>query len=191
MSGRNGDRVRTSWIVAALAIGGVVGAAGAGVRGAAARGGVGGGAAAGPLAGYDTHLVATHYLRDREYRTHHYFKSIREGVLQGLVFRESGAGEPLIEVEWAIGREVYDRLPAWQQVYWHPLAPAVDAGRVRLPDLPPEEERSMLGTVRGLYAQTLNLAGLDGELPIGLEGIAMVTHLTAAEMRALMGMQPR
>jgi len=146
-------------------------------------------AQAGPLAEYSTYLVATHYLRDESYETHHYFKALREGVLQGLVFRTSAAGAALIEVEWAIDGSVYDRLPDWEKAYWHPLRPAVEAGRVRLPELSAEEERGMLETVAGLYAQTLNLAGLeDGALPVGLEGVAMVTHLTREEMlRALRG----
>lgn len=142
--------------------------------------------AGGPLSQYTTHVVATHYLRGESYETHHYFKPLREGVLQGLVFRETAEGAGLIEVEWAIGSGEYEALPDWQKAYWHPLAPAVDAGRVRLPDLAPAEEREMLQTVRGLYAQTINLAGLDGALPIGLEGIALATHLTHAELiRAL------
>ena len=138
---------------------------------------------AGPLAGYSTHIVATHYLRGREYETHHYFKPLRDGVLQGLVFRETADGAPMVEVEWAIAPEVWEALPEWQKDFWHPLAPAVDAGRVRLPGLSPEQERETLAGVRGLRAQTLNLAGLDGELPVGLEGVAMVSHLTWAEMR--------
>ncbi|HEX6940991.1 MAG TPA: DUF1264 domain-containing protein [Longimicrobiales bacterium] len=140
-----------------------------------------------PLRQYTTHIVATHYLRDEAYETHHYFKPLRDGVLQGLVFRRAVDGAPLIEVEWAISGDVFARLPDWQKAYWHPLAPAVDAGRVRLPDLPAAEEREMLATVRGLYAQTINLAGLDGALPIGLEGIALATHLTRAEMLRAMG----
>lgn len=140
----------------------------------------------GPLAQYGTHVVATHYLRGEAYETHHYFKQLSDGVLQGLVFRESAEGAALIEVEWAISSANYERLPDWQKDYWHPLEPAVAAGRVSLPDLTPDEEREMLGTVRGLFAQTINLAGLDGELPVGLEGVAMVTHLTREEMlRAL------
>lgn len=142
----------------------------------------------GPLAAYTTHLVATHYLRDRSYITHHYFKPVTEGVLQGLVFRETADGAPLIEVEWAIATEVWQRLPAWQQAFWHPLAPAVDAGRVSAPDLPDAEEAELLRTVRGLWAQTFNLAGLNGELPIGLEGVAMATHLSPEEMRRMMGL---
>lgn len=139
-----------------------------------------------PLAAFTTHVVATHYLAGRAYETHHYLKPIADGVLQGLVFRETTDGSPLVEVEWAITKARYDSLPAWQQQHWHPLFPAVDGGRVRLPDLPPGEERNMLATARTLYAQTINLAGLDGELPTGLQGIAMVTHLTPDETRRLM-----
>ena len=40
----------------------------------------------------------------------------------------------------------------------------------------------MLQTVRGLYAQAIDLAGIGGELPVRLEGVAMVTHLTREEM---------
>src|SRR5690606_1193054 len=101
---------------------------------------------------------------------------------QGLVFRQTEEGAPLIEVEWAIGEAVFAQLPDWQKDYWHPLAPAVAAGRVRLPGLAGDAEREMLQTVGGLYAQTINLAGIAGELPVGLEGVAMVTHLTRAEM---------
>ena len=146
-------------------------------------------ASSGPLSDYTTHVVATHYLRGDSYETHHYFKGLRDGVLQGLVFRTSAGGAALIEVEWAIGADVYERLPDWQKEYWHPLRPAVDAGRVQLPDLPEAEEREMLRTVAGLYAQTINLAGVSGdELPTGLEGVATVTHLTRAELlRALHG----
>lgn len=141
---------------------------------------------AGPIAEYSTYLVATHYLRDQSYETHHYFKQLRDGVLQGLVFRQATAGTPLIEVEWAISGEVFDRLPDWQKEFWHPLAPAVDAGRIRLPGLAAAQEQEMLRTIRGLYAQTINLAGIEGELPVGLEGVAMVTHITREEMlRAL------
>jgi hypothetical protein len=141
---------------------------------------------AGPLAEYSTYLVATHYLRGQTYETHHYFKPLREGVLQGLVFRQAKAGTPLIEVEWAISQAVFDQLPDWQKEFWHPLAPAVDAGRIRLPGLAAAREQEVLRTVRGLYAQTLNLAGIEGELPVGLEGVAMVTHITREEMlRAL------
>src|SRR5690606_31965390 len=80
---------------------------------------------AGPLQQFDTYLVATHYLRGESYETHHYFKQLREGVLQGLVFRTTENGAPLIEVEWAISQAVYDSLPDWQKEFWHPLAPAV------------------------------------------------------------------
>ncbi len=149
------------------------------------------GTVADPIRQYTTHIVATHYLHGQPYEVHHYFKPLREGVLQGLVFRVADEGAPLIEVEWAISADVFMRLPDWQKEYWHPLAPAVDAGRVRLPDLSPEEERQMLATIRGLYAQTINLAGLDGELPIGLEGIAMATHITRAEMLRALGATPR
>lgn len=138
---------------------------------------------AGPLQGFDTYVVATHFLRGESYETHHYFKPIGEDVLQGLVFRSGEDGDALIEVEWAISEEVFEALPEWQKEFWHPLAPAVDAGRVRLPGLSEEEEAEMLrSTIRGLYAQTLNLAGLEGELPVGLEGVAMVTHITREEL---------
>lgn len=140
----------------------------------------------GPLTGFDTHIVATHYLRGEAYETHHYFKPLRDGVLQGLVFRETSVGAPLIEVEWAISGEIFEALPEWQRAFWHPLAPAVEAGRVRLPGLDASAEEEMLAAVRGLYAQTMNLAGLQDELPVGLEGVAMVSHLTHEEMlRAL------
>lgn len=137
----------------------------------------------GPIQEFSTYLVATHFLRGQSYETHHYFKELRDGVLQGLVFRTTEQGAPLIEVEWAISGEVFERLPNWQKEFWHPLAPAVDAGRIRIPGLEPAQEQEMLqSTIRGLYAQTINLAGLDGELPVGLEGVAMVTHITREEM---------
>ena len=73
-----------------------------------------------PIRQFSTHVVATHYLRGEAYETHHYFKPLREGALQGLVFRHAVEGAPLIEVEWAISQEVWNRLPDWQKDFWHP-----------------------------------------------------------------------
>lgn len=140
-----------------------------------------GAAAQHPLAGFTVHIATTHWLGERSYLAHHWFKPLREGVLQGLVFKETADGAPLIEVEWAISQAVHDGLTAEERKHWHPLAPAVAAGRVRLPDLAPEEERKMLETVKTLYAQTINLAGIDGELPGGLAKVLMATHLAPAE----------
>ena len=43
-------------------------------------------AAQNPLAGYTVHIAATHWLGDRSYTAHHWFKPLRDGVLQGLVY---------------------------------------------------------------------------------------------------------
>ncbi len=134
-----------------------------------------------PLRGFTTHVVATHYLGGRSYRAEHYFKPVRPGVLQGIVFRRTTPGAPVIELEWAISAERYRALPAAQRRRWHPLAPAVDRGRVELPGLSDEAERKELAGIRGLYAQTLNVAGLDGALPTGPRGVRSVTHLAPGE----------
>ena len=134
-----------------------------------------------PLRGFSTHIVATHYLGKRSYQAVHYFKQLRPGVLQGIVFRHTGESAPVIELEWAISSERYRALPARQRRRWHPLAPAVDAGRIELPDLSEEAEREQLAGIRGLYAQTLNVAGIDGALPTGRRGVRSVTHLAPGE----------
>ncbi|HJS47033.1 MAG TPA: DUF1264 domain-containing protein [Gemmatimonadales bacterium] len=134
-----------------------------------------------PLSGYTVHIATTHWLGERSYTAHHWFKPLRDGVLQGLVFRETVDGAPLIEVEWAIGQAVYDSLTPAERKEWHPLAPAVAAGRVRLPDLAAAEEAKMLETVKTLHAQTINLAGIDGGLPAGLRKVLLATHLAPAE----------
>jgi hypothetical protein len=134
-----------------------------------------------PLRGFSTHIVATHYLGERSYQAVHYFKQLRPGLLQGVVFRRRGASAPVIELEWAISTKRYRALPAAQRRHWHPLGPAVDAGRIELPDLSDEDEREQLAGIRGLYAQTLNVAGIDGRLPRGVRGVRSVTHLAPGE----------
>ncbi len=134
-----------------------------------------------PLRGFTTHVVATHYLGTRSYQAEHYFKQLKPGVLQGIVFRRTNADAPVIELEWAISAQRYRALPARQRRLWHPLAPAVDRGRIELPDLSPEAEREQLAGIRGLYAQTLNAAGIDGALPTGPDGVRAVTHLRPGE----------
>jgi len=134
-----------------------------------------------PLRGFTTHVVATHYLGSRAYRAEHYFKQLRPGVLQGIVFRRTNENAPVIELEWAITAERYRALPRDERRHWHPLAPAVDRGRVELPGLSDEAEREQLAGIRGLYAQTLNVAGIDGSLPTGPRGVRSVTHLRPGE----------
>ena len=134
-----------------------------------------------PLAGYTTKVRATHYLGKRPYKAEHYFKELRPGVLQGLVVRHLDADAPVIEVEWAIAKSVYSRLPRRDRRHWHPLAPMIDAGRASIPGASDADEQRALAGIRGLYAQTLNLSGLDGALPTGPKGVRAVTHLAPGE----------
>lgn len=88
-----------------------------------------------------------------------------------------------MEVEWAIDSAHHAALPRDQQRHWHPLLPAVDAGRVTLPDVPDADEAETLKGIRSLYAQTINLAGIEGALPRGLQGTGLATHLAPDEAR--------
>ena len=141
-------------------------------------------AAANPLSQFTTHVHAIHWLDGVRYEAHHWFKVLEPGVLQGLVFRTQDAGAPIMEVEWAIDSTHYAALPREQQRHWHPLLPAVEAGRVTLPDLPDADEAEALKGIRTLYAQTINLAGIEGELPQGLQGTGLATHLAPGEDRS-------
>lgn len=136
-----------------------------------------------PLRGFTTHVVATHYLGKRAYRAEHYFKQLRPGLLQGIVFKDLTGGAPVAELEWAISTERYRALPAAQRSKWHPLGPAVDDGRVRVPGVSAADERAALDGIRELWAQTLNVAGIDGALPTGPSGVRSVTHLKPGEHR--------
>ncbi len=137
--------------------------------------------ATGPLAGYTTQVRATHYLGARAYQADHFFKELRPGVLQGLVVRHLNAHAPVIEVEWAITRQHYIRLSRRDKRHWHPLAPMIDAGRASIPGASDADEQQALAGIRGLYAQTLNFSGLDGQLPTGPKGVRTVTHLAPGE----------
>lgn len=140
-------------------------------------------AASSPLSQFTTHVHAIHWLDGVRYEAHHWFKQLEPGVLQGLVFRTTAEGAPLMEVEWAIDSAHYAALPRDQQRHWHPLLPAVDAGRVTLPDVPDADEAETLKGIRTLYAQTINLAGIEGALPEGPQGVGLATHLTPEEAR--------
>jgi hypothetical protein len=175
-------RLSRGWLLAALlALLTVAGGTVAAVERSAAHDPATTQAAPVPLRGFSTHIVATHYLGGRAYRAVHYFKQLRPGVLQGLVVRHRDPSAPVIELEWAISTERYRALPAAQRRHWHPLGPAVDAGRITLPDLSDDAERRELAGIRGLYAQTLNAAGIDGGLPRGVRGVRSVTHLAPGE----------
>ncbi len=137
--------------------------------------------ATGPLAGYTTHVRATHYLGTRAYKADHFFKELRPGVLQGLVVRHLNADAPVIEAEWAISHAVYSRLARRDKRHWHPLAPMIDAGRASIPGASDADEQQALAGIRGLYAQTLNFSGLNGQLPTGPNGVRTVTHLAPGE----------
>ncbi len=57
-----------------------------------AAGGATAAAAQNPIAGYTVHIAATHWLGERSHAAHHWFKPLRDGVLQGLVFKETADG---------------------------------------------------------------------------------------------------
>ncbi|HEU4799258.1 MAG TPA: DUF1264 domain-containing protein [Gemmatimonadales bacterium] len=136
-----------------------------------------------PLSQFTTHVHAIHWLDGVRYEAHHWFKQLEPGVLQGLVFRTTSEGAPLVEVEWAIDSAHFAALPRDQQRHWHPLLPAVIAGRVTLPDVAEADEAETLKGIQTLYAQTINLAGIEGALPKGLQGVGLATHLAPGETR--------
>lgn len=136
-----------------------------------------------PLAGYTLHVVATHWpLPEGEpYTSHHWFKAVEEGFFQGINFLSDDPAATVVEIEWAIGAERWRALPERERAHWHPLAPAVAAGRIEVRGVDEATAAETLQAIAGLYAQTIAPAGVEGRPPSGLADVVQVTHLAPEE----------
>ncbi len=124
-----------------------------------------------PLDELRLHLVGVHVVKEapgRQYVAHHYCQQFSEQVTQCAVFDGGKPGARLIDIEYIIPGDTYRSLSSAEQQYWHPHTYEVDGGLLTAPELPPDQEQSVLAGVRDTYGRTWHLwAGKENPLPLG------------------------
>ena len=99
----------------------------------------------------------THLLKDRPevaQVAYHYCKPMGDDlVAQCLLYDSTGPDARLIGVEYLVSGEVYRRMPADEQAYWHHHRYEVDAGLLKSLTQTGEEARATLAKARTLYGK--------------------------------------
>lgn len=117
------------------------------------------------------HLVGVHVIKEspeRQYPAHHYCKQVREGFIQCAVFDSAKPGARLIDVEYVVSDEIYRSFTPEEQQYWHPHDYEVDQGLLQAPELPSDQARALLSTIRSTHGKTWHLwAAKENPLPLG------------------------
>ena len=102
----------------------------------------------------------THLLKELEIAqvAHHYCKPMGEDlVAQCLLYDGTGPNARLIGVEYLVSAEIYSKMPADEQVYWHDHKYEVDAGYIKSLTQTGDEEKQTLAKAGRLAARSSHL----------------------------------
>ncbi|MBI4317766.1 MAG: DUF1264 domain-containing protein [Chloroflexi bacterium] len=124
-----------------------------------------------PVDELQLHLVGVHVIKeapDRQYVAHHYCQQLADGIIQCAVFDSAEPGAKLVDVEYVVSDAIYTSLSADEQQYWHPHDYEVEAGLLQAPELPPDQARELLNSIRSTHGRTWHLwAHKENPLPLG------------------------
>ncbi len=105
-----------------------------------------------PLAFEGTHLLKE--LPEVAQVAYHYCKPMNDDlVAQCLLYDGTGTDARLIGVEYLVSGDVYKKMPADEQAYWHDHKYEVDAGLLKSLTQTGAEEKATLAKVRTLYGK--------------------------------------
>jgi hypothetical protein len=105
-----------------------------------------------PLAFEGTHLLKD--FPEVSQVAYHYCKPMGDELIaQCLLYDGTGPDARLIGVEYLVSGDVYNKMPAEEQSYWHHHKYEVDAGLLKSLIQTGEEEKATLAKVRTLYGK--------------------------------------
>jgi Protein of unknown function (DUF1264) len=108
-----------------------------------------------PLAFQGTHLLKE--MPEVAQVAYHYCKPVNDDlVAQCLLYDSTGPDARLIGVEYLVSAEIYSKMPADEQIYWHDHKYEVDAGLLKSLTQSGADEKATLAKVRTLYGKVFH-----------------------------------
>jgi hypothetical protein len=119
-----------------------------------------------PLAFEGTHLLKE--LPEVAQVAYHYCKPMNDDlVAQCLLYDSTGPDARLIGVEYLVSGDVYRKMPADEQAYWHDHKYEVDAGLLKSLAQTGTEEKATLAKVRTFYGKIFHTWSTGKTYPQG------------------------
>jgi hypothetical protein len=99
---------------------------------------------------YGLHVCAFHIAKDDpayQIESHHYCTAVKGGVFQCTLYDKDKGDARLIGVEYIVGDDLYQKLPAEEKPYWHPHGYEIAAGLLTFTGIKDDCEKKL---VKGL-----------------------------------------
>jgi len=103
-----------------------------------------------PVNKMQLYLCAFHVAKENpkfEIEAHHYCSPAGGDLHQCVIFDSRGPNPKLIGIEYIIGNDTYQKLPAEEKKYWHPHAYEIVSGQLIAPDMPKQGDDIFPGLV--------------------------------------------
>ncbi|MBI3267423.1 MAG: DUF1264 domain-containing protein [Planctomycetes bacterium] len=103
-----------------------------------------------PVQSMHLYLCAFHVAKaDAAFQVeaHHYCSPQGDKLHQCVVYDGRGAKAKLLGVEYIVGDDVYQKLPAAEKKYWHPHAYEIMSGQLVAPDMPKQGDDVFPGLI--------------------------------------------
>ena len=104
-----------------------------------------------PVNSTHLYLCAFHIAKENpefQLEAHHYCSHQGKKLHQCIIYDSNEAGAKLLGVEYIIGDDDYQNLPADEKKYWHPHAYEILSGQLIAPDLPAEGDQIFPGLIK-------------------------------------------
>jgi hypothetical protein len=115
-------------------------------------------------------FAGVHLQKDRPTNAqvaYHFCKSLSDDVSQCLLYDGTGPNARLIGIEYLVSADIYRKMPAEEQAYWHDHVHEVDAGLLRSLTQHGDEEKATLAKVRTLYGKVFHTWVAGKQYPEG------------------------
>jgi hypothetical protein len=115
-------------------------------------------------------FTGVHLQKDRPANAqvaYHFCKSLSDDLSQCLLYDGTGPNARLLGIEYLVSADIYRKMPAEEQAYWHDHENEVDAGLLRSLTEQGNAEKATLAKIRTLYGKVFHTWVAGKQYPEG------------------------
>jgi len=100
--------------------------------------------------------------------TYHYCAGLSNGFVQCATYDGIGSNSSLVGIELIIGNDTFASLSDDERGFWYPHSFNILNGLLVLPDVPADEELTVLASLINTYAKSIHFWQPDSDFPSGI-----------------------
>ncbi|MBS3062245.1 MAG: DUF1264 domain-containing protein [Candidatus Diapherotrites archaeon] len=112
-------------------------------------------AVAGPQQGYDLHVDAKHWLKDKRETVHHWCKPTKEKLFECLLFDSDAANANIVGTEVIVENGVWETFDDEEKGRWHDHKTEIVEAEATLPGMPEAEAQKWVEALMQTHGRVI------------------------------------